>query len=151
MRNNKKINVLYTPSDNYAASGAFLQMVDMIKELKDKYYVNPLIVLPDNEGNRVLVVYAETRHTKPTPLKKIVTLVNKANKVYQNKIDLLYLRSNPNLKPNQYESIINEEHLKIYDYLGTQANNHTLYVKKEEKIINQTIFSLLAFAKINKK
>lgn len=86
MRNNKKINVLYTPSDNYAASGAFLQMVDMIKEMEKKYNVNPLVVLPDNEGNGIELLKKENlRYVTVPSIDWLVSYNDSGKKVFKKK------------------------------------------------------------------
>ncbi len=47
---NKKLNVLFIPSDNNRTSGAFLSMANLILNLKEKYGISELVILP-NEGN----------------------------------------------------------------------------------------------------
>lgn len=47
---NKKLNVLFIPSDNNRTSGAFLSMANLIVNLKNKYDINEYVILP-NEGN----------------------------------------------------------------------------------------------------
>ena len=47
---NKPLNVLFIPSDNNRTSGAFLSMANLILNLKNKYGINELVILP-NEGN----------------------------------------------------------------------------------------------------
>ncbi|WP_405291004.1 glycosyltransferase [Methanobrevibacter sp.] len=46
----KKLNVLFIPSDNNRTSGAFLSMANLILNLKEKYNINELVILP-NKGN----------------------------------------------------------------------------------------------------
>ncbi len=47
---NKKLNVLFIPSDNNRTSGAFLSMANLILNLKEKYGISELVILP-NKGN----------------------------------------------------------------------------------------------------
>ena len=49
-KKNKPLNVLFIPSDNNRTSGAFLSMANLILNLKNKYGINELVILP-NEGN----------------------------------------------------------------------------------------------------
>jgi len=53
------MKVLFCPSDNNATSGAFLQMVDLIKELVRSYSITPLIVLPSKNGSGKDLLEAE--------------------------------------------------------------------------------------------
>ena len=46
----KNLNVLFMPSDNNRTSGAFLSMANLIVNLKNKYGINELVILP-NDGN----------------------------------------------------------------------------------------------------
>ena len=47
---NNVSNVLFIPSDNNRTSGAFLSMANLILNLKNKYSIKELVILP-NEGN----------------------------------------------------------------------------------------------------
>ena len=47
---NQQLNVLFIPSDNNRTSGAFLSMANLILNLKNKYGIKELVILP-NEGN----------------------------------------------------------------------------------------------------
>ena len=47
---NKNLNVLFIPSDNNRTSGAFLSMANLILNLKNKYGIRELVILP-NKGN----------------------------------------------------------------------------------------------------
>ena len=46
----RPLNVLFVPSDNNRTSGAFLSMANLIVNMKNKYDVNELLILP-NKGN----------------------------------------------------------------------------------------------------
>jgi len=47
---NRPLNVLFIPSDNNRTSGAFLSMANLVVNMKNKYDVNELLILP-NKGN----------------------------------------------------------------------------------------------------
>ncbi len=49
-KSDKKLNVLFIPSDNNRTSGAFLSMANLILILKNKYNIRELVILP-NKGN----------------------------------------------------------------------------------------------------
>ena len=52
------IKVVFTPSDNNLTSGAFLSMVRLLVVLKDKYSVDPLVIVPsDGDGIELLEKY----------------------------------------------------------------------------------------------
>ena len=51
----KRMRILFIPSDNNRTSGAFLCMATMIDILRDKYPVDPFVILP-NEGEGVEVL-----------------------------------------------------------------------------------------------
>jgi hypothetical protein len=51
----KRMRILFIPSDNNRTSGAFLCMASMIDILKDKYPIDPFVILPNpGEGVEVL-------------------------------------------------------------------------------------------------
>ncbi len=57
-----KQNILYIPSDNSATSGAFLQMVDMLKHMRDTYNINPIVALPTKKGTGISLLEQENLH-----------------------------------------------------------------------------------------
>jgi hypothetical protein len=97
-------------------------------------------------GNRTLIVYAEGRGSTTTPIEKIKELVNLANKIYGNKIDLLYLKNNSNCRPWKSKKIMKNPHVTIIEYLGPQKLNET--ERYEEYFIKKRIYDALSFAKI---
>ena len=53
------MNIMYIASDNYAGSGAFLSLVNLARNIREKYKENVLIVLPrKGDGEELLLQYS---------------------------------------------------------------------------------------------
>jgi hypothetical protein len=99
-----------------------------------------------NKGKKILVVYVERRNSETTDKNTIIKLLNKANEVYDNKIDLLYVKSNKQIKIGDSKIKRIDNHLRIAEYTG-ESRNAGISIK-ERQLIDNSLKDILVFVRI---
>lgn len=110
------MNIMYIASDNYAGSGAFLSLVNLARNIREKYKENVLIVLPrKGDGEELLLQYSipyihiytfnwcirtEKRNQFATKIKiffarlfNIVPIISLIGLIYIKKIDIIHINT----------------------------------------------------------
>ena len=110
------MNIMYIASDNYAGSGAFLSLVNLARNIREKYKENVLIVLPrKGDGEELLLQYSipyihiysfnwcirtEKRNQFVTKIKiifarffNIVPIISLIGLIYIKKIDIIHINT----------------------------------------------------------
>ncbi len=119
-------------------------------EIYTKYQrrIKRIIDVLNTPKTRVLICYCERRNTeKPVPTETLIYLTNQANKVYDNKVDLIYFRHNPQYQMGKAKKVFQNEHLRIIDHYGCLGGNPEAN-PKEERLIRSDITNHLAWAKL---
>lgn len=99
------------------------------------------------KSKRVLAVYMENYDTPHVSASNMSKILGRANKKYVNKIDLLYIKTDHNLKPWQTTKISHHDRISTFSYAGTKkysANEN----KIEEKIMRTALWKRLSYIKV---
>jgi hypothetical protein len=133
---NKRTGLLYM--HDFPSKGNFDIEFPAAKE-KYERRIGGLLNLIES-ANRVLAVYADVKGTKYRTDKEIAGLFSKLRKKFGEKIDLFYVKSNPELKPNQSKITYNESGLIIGEYFGNDSWGDKKHEISEKAFIKLCLF-----------
>ncbi len=131
---------------DFSAHKAFDEQYDSIRAKYDRR-IKRLTDCLEKPDSKVLILYCEMRKSAPLPTEQIVSLVEEANKVYGNRVDLIYFRNDTTLPLAQAKLSVKLPHVTIFDYLGSDGGE-TKIKHKEEALIKINAAENLSFVQL---